>query len=364
MKAGLENIQALAAKIVNNAQNKRDYVASTAKIEMTDTAALALTTQDSATHVYPLNTLAHGQLSEYLGIPAIYARRMRDEAPALLAHNVNTWLRQNEPVNRLVRTMHGDGRAFLSDAYQPLENEDLAEAVLPIVFDLQLDILSCEITERKLYIKAVHPNLKRDVPTGKRMGDGEHNIFDTCAPAITISNSEVGAGMLKVESGVYTQACTNMATWSKDGMKRRHVGARHDLTDDLSHLFSDETKRATDEAIWRQIRDVVRGAFEEARFDARCKEMGALVEVKLDPTKVTDTVTFARKKFNLTETEGNSVLGHLIAGGDLTGYGLFNAVTRTAEDAESYDRASELEALGGKLIELPASQWRELARAA
>jgi len=34
------------------------------------------------------------------------------------------------------------------------------------------------------------------------------------------------------------------------------------------------------------------------------------------------------------------LLRHLIEGGDLSQYGLINAVTRTAEDAKFYDRAS------------------------
>jgi hypothetical protein len=36
------------------------------------------------------------------------------------------------------------------------------------------------------------------------------------------------------------------------------------------------------------------------------------------------------------------VLKHLILGGSLTTWGLANAVTRAAQDAESYDRATEL----------------------
>jgi hypothetical protein len=35
--------------------------------------------------------------------------------------------------------------------------------------------------------------------------------------------------------------------------------------------------------------------------------------------------------------------------------------TRTAEDAADYDRATELEAAGGRVIELAAAEWRSLA---
>jgi hypothetical protein len=40
---------------------------------------------------------------------------------------------------------------------------------------------------------------------------------------------------------------------------------------------------------------------------------------------------------------------------------LANAVTRTAEDAADYDRATALEAAGGRVLELPAADWRAIA---
>jgi len=54
----------------------------------------------------------------------------------------------------------------------------------------------------------------------------------------------------------------------------------------------------------------------------------------------------------------------VIAGGDMSGYGLVNAVTHYAQYVEDYDRATDLEALGGKLIDLPTRQWHEIANAA
>jgi hypothetical protein len=38
-------------------------------------------------------------------------------------------------------------------------------------------------------------------------------------------------------------------------------------------------------------------------------------------------------------------------------------VTRTAVDVESYDRATDLEALGGKIVTMPEGSWREIATA-
>jgi hypothetical protein len=46
--------------------------------------------------------------------------------------------------------------------------------------------------------------------------------------------------------------------------------------------------------------------------------------------------------------------------GGVSAWGLANAVTRKAEDATDYDRATELEAAGGRVIELPPAEWRAL----
>jgi hypothetical protein len=265
----------------------------------------------------------------------------------------------------MVRTLDGKARAFLSDGYRPLENADLAEAVMPTLLGMRLEIMSCEITERRLYIKAVDERIKKDVPTGRRIGDGSHVFFDTCSPAIIISNSEVGMGRLTVDTGIFTKVCTNLATIAGAGMKRTHVGARHELTDGehLRELLTDETKAATDKAIWMQVRDVVQGAFDEVRFANNTQKLAAMAEQKIegDPVKV---VELTAKHFTLNDGERQGVLRHLIEGGDLTRYGLFNAITRTAQDLPDYDRATEFERFGGQVVELPRNQWNELAVAA
>ena len=69
-------------------------------------------------------------------------------------------------------------------------------------------------------------------------------------------------------------------------------------------------------------------------------------------------------RYTLNEAERAGVLRHLIVAGDLSAYGLVNAVTHYSHDVEDYDRATEFEALGGKLIELSSKEWEELAEAA
>ncbi len=51
-------------------------------------------------------------------------------------------------------------------------------------------------------------------------------------------------------------------------------------------------------------------------------------------------------------------------GNDLTLYGLSNAVTRYSQDVPSYDRASELEAIGYNVLSMGQRQWNRLNQAA
>jgi hypothetical protein len=362
MKTGL-SLQDLAREIERQAHAKRDLVAPVEMLAMRADPAGGASLFVGGDN-FPVSNLAHDQIGAFCGIPAKYYDRCLAERPDLLAGNVNAWMPQDPHAKRLVRTMDGRVRAFLSDAYRPLENVDLAEAALPVLMDLKLEVVSAEITERRLYLKCVDPSINRDIPTGKRMGDGSHTIFDTCVPALVISNSEVGSGALTIESGVWTRACTNLAVFAQSGMKKHHVGARHSLSgvDNIAELLSDDTKRATDKAIWLQVRDVVRGAFDEARFEARLAKITdtANQPIEADVVKV---VEFTAKRFDLTDGERSSVLTHLIQGGDLTRYGLHAAITRTAEDLPSYDRASDFERLGGQIIDLPQSQWRDISTA-
>jgi hypothetical protein len=359
MKAGKTLVE-LAQEITRRADAKKDFIVPTQSLTMGDVSSMLLFADQA---VAP-NPHTHGQIAAHTGIPKTYYDKMLADQPQLLANNVNTWFKAN-PATRMVRTLDNKARAFLSDRYRPLENEELAEAVLPVLMDLGVTVMSSEITDRRLYIKAVDEKVERSVPKGKRIGDGSHTIFETdeLCPAIVISNSEVGAGMLSVQTSLFTRACTNLAIFNERSIRKHHVGTKHDIVDGLYHLLSEETRRVSDKALWMQVKDVVRNSFDKARFDALVDKVTGLAEQKIDGD-VVKVVDLAARKFGTNETEKKSILRHLIEGGDLSRYGLFNAVTRTAEDQVDYDRATELESLGGMIVDLPVAEWKEMALAA
>lgn len=370
MKAG-RTLQDLAIEIERQAATKRDYVAATGQgvnfrtVERDGAQVPVLALRNTAD--FPVTDTAHAQIAEHVKIPKQYYDRMRREDPELLATNVDRWFTKY-PAARMVRTLDGNARGFLSDKFQCLDNHDFANAALPILLKRKLTVMSCEITERRLYIKAVDQALFKDVPVGHKMGDGSHTIFATNAPAVILANSEIGFGRLVIETGVYTQACTNLALFSASGMKRTHVGAKHALLDaagvtDLENVMSAATKKKSLEALWLQVHDVIASAFDENIVRKRAEQFEAAAGRRIE-RKVEEVVEVAAVRFDLNDGERESVLKHLIEGGSLSQFGLSAAITRAAQDVESYDRATELEYAGGKVIELNRTEWAQLAAAA
>jgi hypothetical protein len=359
MKTGRE-LPELLKEVLRQQETKRDFVADTRKIEMTmrtDKVALAFGDQ-----VTGIKETAHRQIGEHASIPKPYYDKMLAEAPDLLATNVNRWFAKY-PAPRMIRTLDGSARAFLSDRYRPLDNSDLLEAALPPLLDMGVEVMSCEVTDRRLYLKVVDKRILRDLPTGWSPTNKGHQRFDTLSPALTLSNSEVGDGALACQTSVFTGGCSNMMVIRERSARKYHVGGKHELGEDVYRMLSDATKKLTDAALWSQIADVVRAAFDVAKFDATCDKLAAAVEDKIDADPI-KMVEVTAKKFGMSDGERNSVLRHLISGGDLTKYGLHSAVTRAAEDLDGYDRASQFEQMGGVIVELPKSEWRELVKAA
>ena len=111
-----------------------------------------------------------------------------------------------------------------------------------------------------------------------------------------------------------------------------------------------------------KLSDVVAGAADQVKFNTLVERISESTEkdIEGDPIKVVEVV---QKRFNLNDDEKSGVMQHLIKGGDLTQYGLSNAVTAMSSDVVDYDRASDLERLGGQIIELPKSDWHTISMA-
>ena len=77
------------------------------------------------------------------------------------------------------------------------------------------------------------------------------------------------------------------------------------------------------------------------------------IPLKHDPVK---SVELLADKFQLTENERGDILRQLFMGGDNSRYGLVNAVTAASKIAKSYERATDLERIGGEILSMPVSR--------
>jgi len=349
---GLAHFDELAQEVVRQQKAKRDFVG--------DPKLMALNPDSQSFHLktnghfedFRIADSMHKQLGNKLGIPGKYYDRMRHEQPELLAANVNVWL-QNEPQKKMIRTLDGTARAFLSNAYRPLDNFDLMNAILPTLrgFTVNgLEIRDCGLTECRMYLKATVKTLTAEVRLG-----------DTVEAGIVISNSEIGEGSLRVEPLIFRLACLN-GLISQHSICRYHVGRRMGEDDGrIEEFFSDQTKHTRDQAFWMQVRDVVKGTLGDGKwFSEEVNKLKSATEQMISKPKA-EVIEIAQKKFGFNTTETESILESLIKSGDYSKYGLANAVTFTAQGVPDYDRRIDLERTGSDIIELPTGVWAEMA---
>ena len=253
MKQG-RSLQELAVEIQRQANAKKDYLVDTQAMRMVsygDSVDLELSGVDS----FQVNETAHQQMSSYFEIPWKYYDRMRNQNTGLLAENVNQWLRTYEPENRMIRTLDGNVRAFLSDRYRRIDNVQVAEAVLPIISQIEgAKVESCEVTDNKMYIKVVNPRITQEVTVG-----------DIVQSGIVISNSEVGLGSVSVSPLIYRLVCSNGMIAQDGAVRKNHIGRANESDVDFS-VFRSETIEADDKAFLMKLQDAVTAATNEAIF--------------------------------------------------------------------------------------------------
>ena len=344
------NLVELATEIMRRTESKKDFVAETPDLVFGNNALVI-----GAAGRFPLTDHAHGQIADRVGIPQRYYDRMRAEAPALLAGNVNHWFRET-PERRMVRTLDGKARAFLSDRYHRIDNEQIADAVLPVLLERggHGAVVSCCVTDAKLYIQALFPRLEGEVRRG-----------DPVLGGVIVSNGEIGNGALDVRPMIYRLVCTNgliSGQIAEDArLRRNHVGRRVEMGEDYS-VYGDDTLKADDRALALKIRDSIRALAQPPWFARILAELRDATQQQPVSNPIA-AVAELGKAYPIAQGERDSILMNLIRDADYSKWGLVNAITETANDHPSYDRAVELQRMGRRVLELKPGEWRQIASA-
>ena len=325
-------LQELGRELQCQRRNRQDFLADTRSLELESnnygsTLHLSL---DGKTYGFGIGELAHQQIAARLNIPYRYYAKMLEQ----------------KPERRMIRVLDGKVRAFLSDRYRRLDNLELCAAVLPVIQEMQgAQIESCEVTSTHLYIKVVNRRVKAEVRVG-----------DVVQAGFVVSNSEVGLGSLRVEPLVFRLVCKNGLICKDLAQKKYHVGRQVNVSDDSAYeLYSEATLAQDDRAFFMKVQDVVRAAVDEAKFMLTVNKMRETTEIPLkhDPVKAVELLA---DKFQLTENERGDILRQLFMGADNSRYGLVNAVTAASKIAKTYERATDLERIGGEILSMPVSR--------
>lgn len=340
MKNG-KTLTQLAMEIERQEATKRDLIVPANGIQFgqldADTTAISVEGD-----VLPLTEVAENQLATKLQIPSRYFQKLKKEQPALLEANVNTLIRQESPTDlRMIRTLDGNARAYLSNKYARIDNAPLLEALLPLAHGYGLTAESMEVTDRNLHLKYLTPKMQ-----------GEVRVGDVLRAGIGIKNSEIGMGVVELYLFLYRLWCTNGSCHIENvgGFRRYHIGNVITVKGELRNV---ETQPAVIQRLTKAVNELMTGQGFQMILDTMRKAADRVITAKPE-----DAVLALSRVLIIPANERPIILRHFLETRDFTQYGLFNAVTRTAEDVKSYDRATELESLGDKVLNLRPNQWK------
>lgn len=351
--------------------------------------------------VYRPTEILDGHLADKLGIPLKYVRRLRSEHPALYDANINGWLHgdphqgtkaegthsERGPDNRrfLFRGFvdtesygEGVGRALMSDGYKLIDNLDVLTAALDAireVGDTRIEIDSCDLSERRMQVKIVAPDIQLwaeglfkgyrnpfNDPDVRRAGwtydrarqaaqaEGQYEEDEPVVEAgFALGNSETGNGAFSLVPRFRFRICRNGLTIGGDAIKQVHLGSR---MDEGVVNWSEETMQRNLALVKSQTADAVRTFLDVEYMRGKIAEVTAKAEKKLDdPNK---TIELVANQLRYTDTETDGILKHFIMGGQMTAGGVMQAVTSFAQTVDDPDQAYDLENSAMSALELAA----------
>jgi len=343
MKGNYTSMNDLAMEVDRIEKSKNDYLINQGSINMaSDDNTLEL----SGLGKFAMTDVSHQQVSEKLGIPKRYYESM-GAIPGLRAQNVNAWLYNNPDTKKMVRTLDGRARAFLSDKFVPFDHYTVMESFLPVMRDFaDVEVRALSLTETKMYVQIVFPSLAAEVKKG-----------DIVQAGVTLSNSEVGYGAVDISTLIWRLVCSNGMV-GQSLVSRTHIGRR--ISDDAqeTNIFKHDTVVAEIEAFRLRLRDTFAHALTQASFEKMVTRLREATEDKIaNPIRVVENVT---RRFDLTEKERESVMTNLMTEGDASRWGLANSITALAKEIDNRDRQFALEQKGHEVIELSPQDWRVL----
>ena len=292
---------------------------------------------------WAINEHAVQQIATKWKIPVRYLRGLRDSKPYefnRLAANILQTHFETDPMDILVRGLInpndptlGTIRAVMSSKYAFVEHFD----VLTAVFDglrvaredhgitFQPGVASLSETHMRARINmpdlsVIARELVRDYrsPWTGETGLDNPVVF----MGIEIRNSEVGAGSFVIVPVLVIKVCNNGMTLTEELFRKRHLGVKMS-----EGAISSRTMKATMEVITSQTIDYVTEIATPAFLQEQVDRLQGLV-VPVQPTVVQEHLQSV-----FSEAHANAVFDAFITSGDITAFGVAQAVTAASQGA-------------------------------
>lgn len=272
----------------------------------------------------------HSQITERLEIPVRYYYKMINEAPELLVENVNTWLKKTEK-DFFIRGLGDSVRALLSERYRVIDHLDVLYCFLNELQAHEAEVADCFLSETEMNVK-VKSNKLRDFVRHKD---------DLIIGGLLLTNSETGHKALRIEPRTFRVKCANGMVIEEFVTRQIHLGNGNDMSDEMIYL-----------SIRRSIRELF------GRFGEIIQTLRETTETKVNnPQRVINNVV---EHYRLSDNQRDNILMAFGAEPEYDKYGIANAVTRTAQMEENWEKSLELERIGGKLVAIPVEEFKKL----
>jgi hypothetical protein len=352
MKSNFVNVVDLSTKLQAMEATKQDYVPSTRQIEMShDGRRIGL----EGVGAFDMNQHFEGQLADRLGIPRKYYEYV-SAVEGLKADNVNKLLKWKDE-RRMVRTLDGNARAFLSDRYKPIDHLFVMEPFLEALMDFkknrggEFNFRAVALSDSRMHLELSFPDITGEVVS---TGRGREKVN----AGISLTNSEIGLGAFDVRSFIWWQWCSNGAI-AESLVRKYHTGRKVGDDDDDYAVYSDKTIALEMKAFQSRLSDIFRHAVTDDAFQDVIRKIQRTTEDKVEkPSTLIRNVT---RRYQLNEAQGEKILANMASEGNMNRYGLMNGITRLAQEVDDIDLSYNLERLGSDIIELKPSEWKVIA---
>lgn len=351
------NLGDMLKLLADQRDRSRDYIANPATLSAQSiNGKLSLAVEGAGS--YQPTSWAFGQLAGVSDVPKQYADRLREENPDLLARNLNHGISKIESP-RIVRTVGDTVRALVSDRYFALDSFDLLRETLPAMFDNGFKVEQSEISDRRLYIRAVSPRTTTEVVKGDAVQFG-----------ISMSTSDVGGGALRVEPFFYRLACLNGMVIEENVLRRGHITSRASKEisfegDAPAALLTSETRALKAQAIYAETRDIIKGFSNLDTFRDIVSRFAYAAGNEIRNNKIDQVVARAMSAASIVGKDvQQDIIGELLRGNQGAGFtqwGLANSFTAQAHKTQDADKADAFMRAGGRIIALDKSEWERIA---